>query len=385
MATQQTTEQAHDQAALKAGYFDRLQTYLKPGGARSVRSAHAFGRASIKAGLTTVDVAIVHEQAVILLLSERGKPFSLAMFRRSGRFLLGSLLPFETERQRFSAHNLKLNLNNEYLRQHAQALVTGNKKLQREVKRREVSEDASAQAHVEINRHIKESTALQQRLRHLTHNALNAQEEDRRQISRDLHDAIMQTLVGINMELAALGAIEKVGQRSFRSKLARTQRLIQQSVGTVHRFARNLRPAILDDLGLTPALLALINTLKPTSPIKINLVSVAHVDDLNCSQRTSFYRVIQEALTNAIRHSGATKLEVRFSKVNGGLRAEVIDNGKSFDPELIYRSKAPRRLGLVGMRERMEMIGGTLSILADQAKGTTVRADLPMATLPAQA
>jgi len=377
--------QALEQASLKATYSDRLKRFLAAARAPSSKSAIAFGQAALKAKLTSIEVVILHEQSMMALASDEGISFGLATSRRAGRFLLRVLQCFERQHQKACTQIQRLALRTTFLRQQAHALVIHNRKLQQEVKRRQASESAAAAARAEAQEHLKESAELQQRLRHLTHSALKAQEDDRRQISRDLHDAIMQTLAGITVELTALGAAEKVGQRAFRQKLARTQRLIQQSVGTVHRFARDLRPAILDDLGLIPALRSLVTALPQRRKLKVRLTSHPQVENLDCDQRTAFFRVIQEALNNVLRHAKATEVHILFTASGSQLRAEVIDNGRSFDPSQVNQSKRGRRLGLIGMRERMEMIGGSLTIVTEASKKTVVCAEIPLSAIPGAA
>lgn len=371
-----------ERAALKASYLVRLKDFVQPGHSRSTRSAVSFGRAALKAQMTTIEIAVLHEQAIVAMIPGPNATLPLTTFRRAGRFLLRVLVCFEQHHQRASTKVDRLALRASFLRQRAQTLARSNRKLEREVVRRKASESAAATAREQAHTHLQESAELQTRLRHLTHSALNAQEEDRRQISRDLHDAIMQTLVGINVELAALGTAEKVSQRAFRKKLAQTQRLIQLSVGTVHRFARDLRPAILDDLGLLPALRSLIKNMPQRKHLNIRITSHPLVEILDCNQRTAFFRVIQEALNNVVRHAGATQVHILFSATKTRLRAEVIDDGKSFDPTQINQAKKDRRLGLIGMHERMEMIGGTLTIDSQPAHGTTVCAEISRPATP---
>jgi signal transduction histidine kinase len=110
---------------------------------------------------------------------------------------------------------------------------------------------------------------MQAKLRSLAHQVLSAQENERREISRELHDEVVQTLVGINVELAALAQAAAVGTEAFRAKIANTQQLVERSVNAVHQFARDLRPAVLDDLGLIPALEALMKSVAARNNLRI--------------------------------------------------------------------------------------------------------------------
>jgi two-component system, NarL family, sensor histidine kinase DegS len=222
-----------------------------------------------------------------------------------------------------------------------------------------------------------ESQVLQKKLRHLTRQIITAQEEERKQISRELHDEVVQTLVGINVELAALGVEASAGGRTIKAKLVHAQRSVEDSVRAVHRFARGLRPAVLDDLGLIPALHAHCKNLAEQTKIRINLTAFAGVETLGIDDRTVLFRVAQEALTNVVRHAQATGVRLGITRTTDGIRMEIADNGKSFAVEKTMRKGNNKRLGLVGMRERVEMVGGTLNIESNHGTGTTVRADVP--------
>ena len=155
------------------------------------------------------------------------------------------------------------------------------------------------------------------------------------------------------------------------------KRQVEESVNAVHRFARGLRPPVLDDLGLIPALHAYCKSLAARKKIKIRLTAFGGVEALGGDERTVLYRVAQEALTNVARHARATAVELGINKIPGAIRMEIRDNGKSFAVRKTLLAKNNKRLGLVGMRERVEMVGGSLVIESIPARGTTVRAETP--------
>ena len=221
------------------------------------------------------------------------------------------------------------------------------------------------------------SQFLETQLRHLARQLLSAQEDERRKISRDLHDVVVQTLVGINLELARLRKSTSLRVQTLKMKIARTQRLVQKSVSDVHQFAHTLRPAILDDLGLNPALRNYLRVVAARENLKINLSTFAGVEALDNEKRTVLFRVAQEALTNVGRHARASIVDVTVSAVSDAVRIEVHDNGRSFQVPQTLSARTNRRLGLVGMRERVEMVGGVLVIESAPGPGTTVRADVP--------
>jgi signal transduction histidine kinase len=164
---------------------------------------------------------------------------------------------------------------------------------------------------------------------------------------------------------------------TLKTKIARTQQLVKNSVLEVHRFARDLRPTILDDFGLIPALHAYIKDLAARKKLAIQLTACAGVEALDSAKRTVLFRVAQEALTNVARHAHATQIKMTLSEISGAIHMEIGDNGKSFPVEKILQAKNQLRLGLIGMKERVEMVGGKLTIKSSSGKGTTVRAEIP--------
>jgi two-component system, NarL family, sensor histidine kinase DegS len=161
-------------------------------------------------------------------------------------------------------------------------------------------------------------------------------------------------------------------------KITLTQRLVEKSVNIVHEFARELRPAVLDDLGLIPALHSFVKLFSKRTKILVHLKAFAGIDQLDYHQRTILYRVAQEALTNVSRHARASHVEVDIQKLATGICMKITDNGKSFEVERVLNARGNKRLGLLGMRERLEMVGGHFSIESVQGRGTTVTAQIPL-------
>jgi signal transduction histidine kinase len=266
---------------------------------------------------------------------------------------------------------------NERLHRLMDALVQGNRRLKREVGRRVLAEAAIVEGKERYRKLFLESEAMHKKLRYLTRQIIMTQEDERKEISRELHDEVVQTLVGINVELSALSSGASLGLSSLKAKIAQAQKLVEDSVDSVHRFARDLRPAVLDDLGLIPALHAYSKGLAERKKIKIRLTAFSGVEALENAKRTVLFRVAQEALTNVARHSQATRVKMNISEIAGVIRMDISDNGKSFHVGNTMSTKSPKRLGLVGMKERLEMVGGSLRIDSKLGKGTTVRAEIP--------
>lgn len=255
------------------------------------------------------------------------------------------------------------------------------KKLRLEVVQRKVVTAALRKIEHHYAQLLAESYRMQQQLRHLSHQILVAHEEERKKISRELHDEVGQILAGVNIRLATLKNESAIHNRSIKRKIASTQQLVEKSMRTIHRFARELRPAVLDDVGLIPALQSYVKDLARRThiPIRFKVTNPARIRGrLGTVQRTAFYRVAQEALNNVVKHAKASLVSINLHRCDGVVRMEIKDNGKSFSVERMMRMKKRKRLGLLGMRERMEMIGGSFALKSDPGRGTTVRAQAPV-------
>jgi signal transduction histidine kinase len=365
--------------ALGERYLLALGAHLGPHGPTPAAKAHALGRAALAADLVTLDLAALHADAILKLSSRfdfTGKnPVAL---RRAGQFFTRALVPLEAKQRETRETNRQLKERNATLRRHTAELASGNRKLEREVARRLVGETKLRDERERYRVLFLQSHVMQRKLRQLTRQILIAQEEERKKISRELHDEVVQTLVGINVELATLGKDSTAGLLSLKTKIARTQRLVTDSVNAVHRFARELRPAVLDDLGLIPALHAYCKNLAVGKKLKIKLTLFSGVEALGGAARTVLFRVAQEALTNVVRHAEASRVTLDISPVPGAIRMEITDNGRAFPVSRALLAPSHRRLGLVGMRERVEMIGGVFTITSVAGRGTSVRADVPL-------
>ena len=264
----------------------------------------------------------------------------------------------------------------------ADATEASNEELRQEIARRKVIEESLRKSEQHQSQMLDQSRLMQEQLRNLSRQVLQAQEEERKRISRELHDVIAQTLTGINLRLATLQKNAGRNPKVFDRHLARTQLLIEKSVNIVHEFARELRPAVLDDLGLIPALHSFMKNFTAQTGVHVHLKAFAEVEQLATSQRTVLFRVAQEALTNVNRHAKASRVEVSIEKLPASIGMKIKDDGKSFQVERVLNSKGSQRLGLLGMRERVEMVGGTFSIESAPGKGTTIKVEIPFTKAP---
>jgi signal transduction histidine kinase len=256
-------------------------------------------------------------------------------------------------------------------------LTDTNRGLSREIARRQTVELALKKSEQHQSQLLKQSRHLQEQLRHLSHQILFAQEEERKSISRELHDVITQNLVGINVHLAAFSR-EASNPKGLQQKIVRTQRLVEKSVATIHRFAWELRPTVLDDLGLIPALHTFMKDFTKRTGVRAHLTAFAAIENLSITKRTVLYRVAHEALNNVASHAHASRVEVNIEKLRNCICMKIKDDGKSFSVERILHARKNKRLGLLGMRERVEMVGGTFCVESAPGQGTTVRVEIPL-------
>jgi signal transduction histidine kinase len=156
--------------------------------------------------------------------------------------------------------------------------------------------------------------------------------------------------------------------------------MVEKSVEIVHRFARDLRPTLLDDLGLIPALHSLLKDFTKRTGIRVHFTAStsARIDQLDNSRRTVLYRLAQEALTNVSRHAHAAHVEVTVQRLPGAISMEISDDGKGFDVDRALSAKRNHRLGVLGMRERVQMVGGQFDLESTPGAGVTIRARIPV-------
>ena len=262
-----------------------------------------------------------------------------------------------------------------------EAQAAANRELKQEIVRRQAVEKALKKSEQYSRQLLAESLQLQKKLRHLSRQILEAQEEERKRISRELHDEVAQVLTGISLHLAALAQQGAVDAKGLKKKIARTQRLVAESVNIVHQFAGQLRPAALDDLGLIPALHSYVKDFARQTGLSIHFTSFTRgkTEQLDSARRTVLYRVAQEALINVARHAQASQVNMSIRKLRDVIRMEVKDNGKSFQVQGVSPTGRNKGLGLLGMRERVEMVGGRFIVESSPGKGTTIRAEIPFA------
>ena len=262
----------------------------------------------------------------------------------------------------------------------AAELTAVKRRLQRETVRRKKTEMALKENKQHSSQLLAQSRFTQEQLRNLSHQILLAQEEERKLISRELHEQVSQILTGINVRLAALKIKTPACKGNLKKKIVNTQRLVEKSVAVVHRFAGELRPAMLDELGLIPTLLAFMKEFRKRTGLQIRFTSVTagRIGPLRSVGKTMLYRIAQEALSNIAKHAQASQVKVSIERLADAICMTISDNGRSFDADKIFSVKRPRHLGILGMRERVETVGGIFSIASEPGTGTVIRAQIPL-------
>jgi signal transduction histidine kinase len=365
-------------STLDQRYLAALRVHVRRRRPAGPASGRALGRAILSAGFGPADLAMMHDRALIALAaSGPARGGRGGQIERTGSFFAAALHPWEKSHLATREFLERVRRRAETLRLHASALGRANRQLRRAVARRRAGDESLKLGRKKYQVLLAQSQRVQEKLRAVTRQVFSAQEDERREISRELHDEVVQTLVGINVELATLGTAGGLGPRELQARIARTQRLVEKSVQTVHQFARELRPAALDHLGLIPALEIYMERLSARKKLIINLTAFAGIEALETGKRMVLYRVAQEALTNVARHARASTVNMIISELPGAIRMEVNDDGKSFQVLRTLSSRRNKRLGLVGMKERVEMVGGKLEIESAPGQGTSVRVMIP--------
>ena len=207
----------------------------------------------------------------------------------------------------------------------------------------------------------------------LSRSVVRAQEEERKNIARELHDELGQQLTGMGMLLGSLGRYREEPQR-FTGLVDEARHLNTQTLRSVRTLALGLRPSLLDDLGLGPALEWFVREFSRRSTIPVNLSLEGDIASIPEPKRTALYRVVQESLTNVARHSRASRVEVRLAVEDGAVQLRVDDNGVGFDP----KHATAQGQGLLGLSERVAEFDGRIQIDSKPGKGARLNVFVPL-------
>jgi signal transduction histidine kinase len=216
--------------------------------------------------------------------------------------------------------------------------------------------------------------AAERELRGLSRQLVQAQEEERRSISRELHDEVGQMLTALRMELGSIQELRTAAQEQFSQHLDDAKKLAEQALRAVRDMAMGLRPSMLDDLGLGSAVQWQARQFSKRMGVPVNVQLEGAIAGLPDRHRTCVYRLVQEALTNCARHARARTIDVAIRRRDGRLSVTVRDDGVGFEVSKVRG----RGLGLLGIEERVREIGGHMRLTSQPRKGTVLAADIPV-------
>ncbi len=216
------------------------------------------------------------------------------------------------------------------------------------------------------------------RLHQLSQGIITAQEEERKRIARELHDEHGQAVSLIKLRLEHLN--QNWGKKlppPVRRELAEINQLLSRNIQDIRQLITMLRPSMLDDLGLVPTLRWWLSRFANETGIDTDLSLPRKWERLPGQTETAIYRIIQESLTNAARHSAATRVQVSLEKKDGRVQAEIADNGIGFRVEKVLNQPGGS-VGLMGIEERVSLLGGKSAIKSQPGKGARIRVELPL-------
>jgi signal transduction histidine kinase len=300
---------------LERSYASALEEYLSTGGESALRSAYELGRSALADGRGVLDAATMHQEAIAPLLERANLSVSHSQdLDRAQEFFRESLIPYEMALRGFQDATSALHQLNETLEQ-------------------------------EIHR-----------------------------IAHAVHDEAGQLLFAARL---AMSSMAHDIDPSLQERLQDVGAILDQVEKQLRRLSHELRPTILDDLGLVPALESLAESASKRAGLSIRTHSPLR-DRYAQKIETAVYRVVQEALANIAKHAGATNVEIHLTRVDKHLHCMVHDDGIGFDAPSVLSCRARGGLGLIGIRERLNAVGGTLQIDSAAGRGTKLLVKIPV-------
>ncbi|MCL4559969.1 MAG: MEDS domain-containing protein [Chloroflexi bacterium] len=228
------------------------------------------------------------------------------------------------------------------------------------------------------SKHLEEETSQQAARVEVQRLLIEQREQERLQIARDLHDGPLQQLIGVSFDLQM--AIDATPDSQTYETLEEIRLSIQEHIDELRSFAGELRPPILSKFGLEKAMRSHLETFQEKHPeMKVNFTAMQEGQILPEAPRLALYRIFQEAMNNVIRHSKASQVNISLTKTDRQVELNVEDNGQGFEVPTQWLEQARKgHLGLVGIRERAEAIGGTVEVKSHPGKGTFIRVSVPI-------
>ncbi len=233
-----------------------------------------------------------------------------------------------------------------------------------------------SKANAELEREVAERTRAESVLRQLSQRVVQMQDEERRRIARELHDSVGQYLGAISMNVATLG--DRV-PAEVQPRVQEILKVVDTCIKDVRTISHLLHPPLLDEIGLSSALDWYVNEFSKRGRIAVTLEMPPELGRIKFETETAVFRIVQEALTNIYRHSGARNARISIESDASTLRLQISDDGRGISPDILTRIAAGQSgVGVTGMSERVRLLGGRFHIESDQ-RGTRLHVELPLA------
>lgn len=207
---------------------------------------------------------------------------------------------------------------------------------------------------------------------------ITAQENERSRVARELHDGLGQALTGLSLQTEVMQKCIKEDSERAREQIKRIQELISDTTNSMYDLILDLRPSVLDDLGLVAAIRAQAERDFARHEITYELDDSQLTGRLPAELETVLYRIFQECLSNVIRHAKATRVQIKLSRLDGCFKGEIEDNGQGFDLEAVQGRRNPHNVGLLGVHERVSQWFGKLEIISEPGAGTRIIISIPI-------
>ena len=305
--------------------------------------------------------------------------FSTALIHKTAAFLLGITVAFLTLAallailfSRFLTFPIYSLVNA------AQSIAAGHLETRAEID----SSDEMGNLAASFNEMAKELQEKDRLRTDLLHKLLSAQEEERKRLSRELHDETSQALTSLIVSMRVLA--NKAADEKQRELLLNARDVASAVLMDIRNMAVQLRPTVLDDLGLAAAMRKYCADFQQRFGIPVTFFGEPSEDKPNPDLSVTLYRIMQESLTNTARHSGASQVEVRLSVGSDRIELQIYDNGKGMSPQQPEQAIREKRLGIYGMQERVELFGGQFSLESSPGNGTKIKVSIPLPPNKAQ-
>jgi signal transduction histidine kinase len=364
-----------------ATYHEVLHEHLERPSKGTLERAFALGKAALTEGMEVFDLISLHHRAIAEGVLPGG--LSTAQVRtvlELETFLQEALAPYKmASGGPIGARERRLRMRSE----HSSALALRNARLEEVVAIHQRSEAAIRESRDHYVQLYQNARAMEAALRELSAQVLSAQEDERKRISRELYDVIGQALIAVKVTVSML-KVRAAADPALHHKVVEAEALLAATMEIVQRFARELRPAILDHLGLQSALRAHLLVFSKRTGIRTELISHPVLAGLDERREEVLFRVAQEALNSVVRHEGATTAKIEFSSTEDELQMDVGGDGSALKRNEKNGVEDANNLGLIGMQERVRHVNGNFEVESHYGSGTRFRVRIPLRDQPSR-